>query len=320
MCFQTAVCRQGLAPKQITTPEFTGLANYAYHLDAGKFVPFLQRRTVSRNSVLVTCMTRSCDIEPAETGDIIACSATESGEIRSRVIYSSIAAGFQRSLDRRSISACRFCRKRMCCSSDQGMGSASSVSDSMSRGSTSVTRGHRAVVGWVWDIGLTSRRGVGYVYSSGYVSDDGGARGAQRNYLQRPRRLGRGDLSFRKIDINSAATGKEFWTRNCVAVGLSAGIHRTSRGLGHCHDRTVSQIDCQSAAELTATACTHAARIFNDTFRYRWERIVDFLKLHYVLEPAAPTPHSGSRIEPPESIPDSLRPLPGVLAGPLPVA
>jgi hypothetical protein len=27
----------------------------------------------------------------------------------------------------------------------------------------------------------------------------------------------------------------------------------------------------------------HAARIFNDTFRYRWERIVDFLKLHYVL-------------------------------------
>ena len=26
-----------------------------------------------------------------------------------------------------------------------------------------------------------------------------------------------------------------------------------------------------------------AARLFNDTFRYRWERIVDFLKLHYVL-------------------------------------
>jgi hypothetical protein len=25
------------------------------------------------------------------------------------------------------------------------------------------------------------------------------------------------------------------------------------------------------------------ARRFNDTFRYRWERIIDFLKLHYVL-------------------------------------
>ena len=27
--------------------------------------------------------------------------------------------------------------------------------------------------GWVWDIGLTSRRGVGYVFSSSHVSDDG---------------------------------------------------------------------------------------------------------------------------------------------------
>ena len=34
VCFQTEVCSRALAPKQITTPEFTGLANYAYHLDA----------------------------------------------------------------------------------------------------------------------------------------------------------------------------------------------------------------------------------------------------------------------------------------------
>ena len=32
---------QGLAPKTITHAEYRGLANYAYHLDAGKFAPFL---------------------------------------------------------------------------------------------------------------------------------------------------------------------------------------------------------------------------------------------------------------------------------------
>ena len=41
VCFQTELCAHGLAPKQITTPEYAGHANYAYHLDAGKFVPFL---------------------------------------------------------------------------------------------------------------------------------------------------------------------------------------------------------------------------------------------------------------------------------------
>jgi hypothetical protein len=47
LCFQTRLCEQSLAPKQITTPEFAGLANYAYHLDAGKFAPFLQKHWVS---------------------------------------------------------------------------------------------------------------------------------------------------------------------------------------------------------------------------------------------------------------------------------
>jgi tryptophan 7-halogenase len=46
--------------------------------------------------------------------------------------------------------------------------------------------------------------------------------------------------------------------------------------------------------------------VFNETFRYRWERIVDFLKLHYVLSRRTDTPFwiDNRRAE---SIPDSLR-------------
>ncbi len=43
VCFQEAICEQGLAPKTIRTPEFAAVANYAYHLDAGKFTAFLQK-------------------------------------------------------------------------------------------------------------------------------------------------------------------------------------------------------------------------------------------------------------------------------------
>ena len=38
------------------------------------------------------------------------------------------------------------------------------------------------------------------------------------------------DLSFRKIDINSGYR-KNFWHKNCLAIGLSAGFVEPSRGV-----------------------------------------------------------------------------------------
>ncbi|MBV1898564.1 MAG: tryptophan 7-halogenase, partial [Cycloclasticus sp.] len=44
--FQSQLCDNGLAPKQNTTPEYAHVANYAYHLDAGKLVTFLQKHCI----------------------------------------------------------------------------------------------------------------------------------------------------------------------------------------------------------------------------------------------------------------------------------
>jgi len=43
VCFQEAICEQGLAPKTIRHAEFADVANYAYHLDSAKFAVFLQK-------------------------------------------------------------------------------------------------------------------------------------------------------------------------------------------------------------------------------------------------------------------------------------
>src|SRR6202035_1626024 len=63
----------------------------------------------------------------------------------------------------------------------------------------SMTKSTALSCGWVWDIGLTTRRGVGYVFSSNHVSDDAALEELKR-YL-----AAKGDataaLSFRKIDI-----------------------------------------------------------------------------------------------------------------------
>ncbi len=72
--------------------------------------------------------------------------------------------------------------------------------------------------GWIWDIGLPTRRGTGYVYSSRHSSDDA-AHDTLMRYLG-PRHK---DLTPRKIPIRSGHR-ETFWKNNCVAVGLAAGF------------------------------------------------------------------------------------------------
>ena len=46
ICAQSQICELALAPKQIATPAYAGVANYGYHLDAGKFSQFLKRHCI----------------------------------------------------------------------------------------------------------------------------------------------------------------------------------------------------------------------------------------------------------------------------------
>src|SRR5579862_6411575 len=67
--FQGALCDRGLAPKLITHPEYTGMANYAYHLDAGKFAGLLKDHAVNRLGVR-HIVGDVVDVEQTEEGDI----------------------------------------------------------------------------------------------------------------------------------------------------------------------------------------------------------------------------------------------------------
>jgi hypothetical protein len=134
--------------------------------------------------------------------------------------------------------------------------------------------------GWIWDIGLPARRGIGCVYASSWGSDDE-AETILRDYLRRTApQAGIAGLSFRRLAFRSGHRDR-FWARNCLAIGLSAGflepleasaIVLIELSLDYLIDNFPAR---RSAMDL------HASR-FNALFRYRWDRIVDFLKLHYV--------------------------------------
>ena len=80
VCFQEAVCELGLAPKLITSPEYAGVANYAYHLDAGRFASFIRDHCV-KNLGIRHIVDEVTGVVKNDTGDIDYVETSKSGRL-----------------------------------------------------------------------------------------------------------------------------------------------------------------------------------------------------------------------------------------------
>jgi hypothetical protein len=271
VCFQEAVCELGLAPKLITSPEYAGVANYAYHLDAGRFAPFIRDHCVKNLGVRhvvdeVTAVVKN------DRGDIDYVETARSGRLGGDLFID--ASGFRSLLLGETLgvpfvdcSDVLFIDRALAVQVPYGDEQTNIVPHTVSTAQKN---------GWIWDIGLQSRRGVGYVYSSKHTSTDA-ALGELRAYVGDGYR----DWQPREIKIVSGHR-QTFWQGNCVAVGLSGGF------LEPLEASALVLIELSAdmiGAMMPATRETMdiVARRFNETTRYRWGRIIDFLKLHYVL-------------------------------------
>ena len=92
-----------------------------------------------------------------------------------------------------------------------------------------------------------------------------------------------------------------------MAVGLSAGfVEPLEASALALVELSASMI----SAELPLTRATlpTVARRFNEAFRYRWERVIDFLKLHYALTRRRDTDYWRDHVDP-ASMPERLAEL-----------
>src|SRR5687768_2436499 len=78
--FQPHLCAHGKAPKQAATPEYAAVANYAYHLDAGKFATFLRRHGTGKLGVRHIA-DHVVGIDAHDNGDIAALRTQHSGAV-----------------------------------------------------------------------------------------------------------------------------------------------------------------------------------------------------------------------------------------------
>lgn len=275
MTAQHAVCAQNLAPRQRAMPDYAGALNYGYHLDAGKFAALLSRHATGRLGV-ERIAGEVLGVSDAANGDLAALTLRSGQSVAGDLFIDCsgqaaiLIGGHCKSawIDRSEVSF-----------NDRALAVQVPVAENSPIASQTIGTAHQA--GWLWDIALPTRRGIGCVYSSRFMDDDQAAQ-VLRGYLQQHAAMPEaGWPAARKLSFRTGHRAR-FWDRNCVAIGLSAGFIEPLEASAI----VLIELSIKALAENfpagRESLPIHAAR-FNDLFRYRWGRIVDFLKLHYVL-------------------------------------
>lgn len=271
VCPQGALCDAGLAPKTIATAQYRGAANYAYHLDAGKFAPFVQRHAVAKLGVrhVLADVTK---VNQAENGDISSLDTKPAGPVEGDLFVD--CTGFSSLLLGQTLGvAFKPCHDILFCDTALAVQVPYLAPDAPMASQTNATA---QTAGWIWDIGLPSRRGIGYVYSSRHTNADDAYETLSRYVGPQIK-----TLTVRKIPIR-AGHREVFWKNNVVAVGLAAGflepLESSAIVLGELSAKLIAE-----QMPATRDVMDIVATRFNEVTRYRWGRIIDFLKLHYCL-------------------------------------
>jgi tryptophan halogenase len=289
---QKRIADAARGPKRMGDGDFQGPMNYAYHFDAGRFARLLAEhgRSLGVTHVLGTVERVALD----DDGAIASVHTREHGALSADLYVD--CTGFRAALIGEALGS-PFRKVDDVLFVDRALAMQVPYPDTATPiPSYTISTAHEA--GWTWDIGLHERRGIGYAYSSRHTSAER-AEEVLRAYIG-PASDG---LAARALTLNVGYREVQ-WVKNCVAVGLSGGFLEPleSSGIGL----------IETAAYLIGFLFPFngetepVARTFNELMRGRYERVVDFIKLHYCL-----TQRTDSRFwtdnADPRSIPQSLQ-------------
>ena len=291
--FQHSVCEAGLAPRTLAEDEFSGQCNYAYHLDAGDFAKLLKKHAVDNLNVKHII------------GTIEHVQLRTDGAIKSIILKDEQEIEGDLFVDCSGLS-CLLLGKALgvpfVSSHDVLFNNRALAMQVPYESKDSPIACHTIATaqesGWIWDIGLQKRRGVGHVYASDFLSDDE-AEANLRRYVGDASK----DLEARKISYECGHRA-QLWKKNCVAVGMAAGfvepLEATAIMLIELSSRYIAENIPADKSLLPVTE-----KRFNQQMNYRWQRIIDFLKLHYMLT-KRPEPYWQAHCDE-KYIPESLK-------------
>jgi len=270
MSAQPILCEMGLAPKVLEKVNLGIPTGYAFHMNALKYADYL--RDIATASGVTHNLEHVENVETAENGDIAALT-TRSGQRLEADLFID-CTGFTALLIEKTLgvkwtdfSPWLLCDRAVIMPVPYDVHYPGYV-----RPHTTATA---VSAGWIWDIPLQNRRGVGYVHSSAFISEEQAEReirayeGAHAN-----------DLDSRFLYFRVGVRNK-IWYRNCIAMGLAGGFLEPLESTG----LYLNEI----AAELLAEHFPYGddmealAFRFNRIMEDRYYEILDFINMHYCL-------------------------------------
>lgn len=266
---QKDVADAALGPKFISHENYTGPLNYAYHFDAADFARLLRKTAVSLgvrhitdtvDEVRLTAEGAIDSIWTRENGSFSADLFIDCTGFRAQLIGEALGVPFK------SYRSQLFTNRAVALQVPY---------DKPGSDIASHTIATAQEAGWTWDIGLSERRGIGYVYSSDHTSDER-AEEVLRSYIG----PAANDLTARVLKFEAGFRQTQ-WHKNCVAIGLSCGFIEPleATGIGF------AEIAALLVTNLFPWAGQYetSAKQFNEIMVKRYEHVVDFIKLHYCL-------------------------------------
>ena len=266
---QSEMAETGRAPKHMKDRPYDGALSYAYHLDAGKFAEYLKQRFRAQGVNHIIGKVAKVDIQP--DSDNIRSLEMEDGTTHSADLYID-CTGFAARLinaDKQN----EFIDKTDVLFVDRAVTTRLPTKGISSiNGYTTCTA---QSAGWIWDIVLQNRRGVGHVYSSKYI-DDTQAKSELAAYLK----CDEDELETRKLNMRIGYHQKQ-WRGNSVAIGLSSGFLEPLESTGIYLSEMANWALVDLLPRFMAGGNPQAQ--YSQAMSHHYENIVDFLKLHYAI-------------------------------------
>lgn len=209
--YQAALCHASRAPKVEGSREYDGLASYAYHMDAILFGRYLRDIALGYGARRIEA--RVIGVTRDERGFLRSLKLESGGEVPGDFFID--CSGFQAALISRELEEpfetwedYLFCDRAV----------AIQVPFDEGQKINPFTMATAMSNGWIWEVHLPYRRGIGYVYSSGFITDEQAERELRRYIGPAAEKA-----ASRKLHIR-VGRSRRLWVKNCVAIGLAGGF------------------------------------------------------------------------------------------------
>jgi len=270
MSAQPVLCEMGLAPKALEQPNLGIPTGYAFHMNALKYADYLRDVATARG--VTHHLEHVTDIDVAENGHIEAIQTKSGTRLEADLFID--CTGFASLLIEKALGVkwIDFSKWLLC---DRALVMPVPYDVHYPGHVHPHTMATALSAGWVWDIPLQSRRGVGYVHSSAHISEEQAE--LEIRAYEGPHAK---DLDTRLVHFKVGMREKS-WNGNCVAIGLAAGFMEPLESTGLYLN--------ELAAELLAEHFPHGddmeplAFRFNRIMENRYYEILDFINMHYCL-------------------------------------